>query len=227
MCGRYSLSAPPELVRDLFALDETPRLAPRFNIAPTQEAPVVWEEAGRRMLEAMRWGVARPASGGAAPSALLVNARAETAGESRAFAEAFARRRCLVPADGFYEWRQEGGVRQPYRIRRPDERPFALAGLWEPAPQRGAGAGGAFVILTTDANALLASLHDRMPVIVPPASWAAWLGGAADGELAALLRPWPLEDLELYPVSTWVNSAEHEGPECVAPAPAAQPRLFG
>lgn len=221
MCGRYSLSKPPELLAELLDLDEVPELAPRYNIAPTQPAPVVrLGGAGRRVLETMRWGLP---GGGAVPT--VINARAETAVTKPAFADAFARRRCLVPADGFYEWRREGAVRQPYRVRPAAGELFAFAGLWDPWPGK-EDVCGAFAILTTDAAPSLAWLHDRMPVVLPRATYGRWLASSDLEELASLLTP-SLEQFLVQPVSTFVNSADHEGPECVAPVAPAQSSLFG
>ncbi len=220
MCGRYSLSKPPELLRELFELETTPELVPRYNIAPTQPAAVVrLDRGGRRMLETMRWGL--PGSG-AVPT--VINARAETAATKPGFAEAYARRRCLVPADGFFEWRREGGVRQPYRVRLERQGIFAFAGLWE--PWAGEEASGAFTILTTDAAPSIAWLHDRMPVVLAPAVFARWLASEDAAALAALLVP-SAEPLVVHPVSTRINSPEPDDPALVEPVPAAQPDLFG
>ncbi len=220
MCGRYSLSKPPELLRELFELETTPELVPRYNIAPTQPAPVVRLDRGdRRVLEMMRWGL--PGSGAVST---VINARAETAATKPAFAEAFVRRRCLLPADSFFEWRREGAVRQPYRVHLEVPELFAFAGLWE--PWAGEEARGAFTILTTDAAPSIAWLHDRMPAVLTPEAFALWLSSEDPAALAALLVP-SAQPLVVHPVSTRINSPEPDDPGLVEPVPAAQPGLFG
>jgi putative SOS response-associated peptidase YedK len=222
MCGRYSLSAPPELVAELFELEEVPELAPRYNIAPTQAAPVLrLGPGGRRTLETMRWGLP-----GAGSVPTVINARSETVATKPAFADAFARRRCLVPADGFYEWRREGAVRQPYRVRPAAGGLFAFAGLWDPWPREEDGVQGAFAILTTDAAPAITWLHDRMPVVLAREGFGPWLAGGGPAGLAPLLAP-PAAPLAVHAVSTRINSPEPDDPALAEPVPAAQPSLFG
>lgn len=218
MCGRFSLTASGEDLAAEFGLDETPELSPRFNIAPSQPVLVVRRRGGRRTASSLRWGL--PASGPEQPE-LLINARSETAAARPAFRDAFRLRRCLIPASGFYEWKRGREGPRPFHFRRPDQRLLAFAGLWNPAPPQPGTDDGACVILTTDANALVAAVHDRMPVIVPPESYEAWLSGPAAGEgsIASLLRPFPEAGLEAVAVSTAVNSAASEGPQCLAPPP--------
>jgi putative SOS response-associated peptidase YedK len=218
MCGRYSLTAPPELIAELFGLAKPPDLTPRYNIAPTQEAPVIRREGDRRVLAPLRWGLVPPWAEDPTGGGRMINARSETVTTRPAYREAFRRRRCLVPADGFFEWRRGGGRAQPFFLRRRDGRPMALAGIWE----RWQGPGEAlesFAILTTDANELVAPLHDRMPAIVPPEAFAGWLDPATDaaGELAPLLRPRPPGELEAYPVDPWVNDPAHDDARCLEP----------
>jgi putative SOS response-associated peptidase YedK len=228
MCGRFTLTAPDELVAEAFGLDEPPKLSARYNIAPAQAVAVVRKRAGARVrLELARWGFAgRPASSeppDEAPPALLINARSETAASKPSFKEAFARRRCLIPADGFYEWRKGRGEAVHFRLR---DRPlFAFAGLWEPGGPDWAT--DACLILTTDANRLVAGIHDRMPVILPPAAYEAWLdpGGADPARIRQLLRPYDPEAMEARPVGPYVNDARHEGPRCLEPP--RQASLFG
>ncbi|MGH9464197.1 MAG: SOS response-associated peptidase, partial [Thermoanaerobaculia bacterium] len=156
----------------------------------------------------------------------IINARAETVATRPAFADAFARRRCLVPADGFFEWRREGAVRQPYHIRPAAGELFAYAGLWDPWLGAEEDLRGAFAILTTDAAPAIAWLHDRMPVLLPLESQGRWLGSEEPEQLAALLVP-STQPLVVHPVSTRVNSSEPDDPALVEPVPAAQPSLFG
>ena len=217
MCGRYSLTTPVEGLRHLFEFPERPNLAPRYNIAPTQEAVVFRrdEDGGLHLLQ-MRWGLIPSWAKDKSISARLINARGETVATQPAFRTAFRQRRCLVPADGFYEWRKEGTKKLPWRFHLPDNAPFCFAGLWESwrdpetkAPLE------SFTIITTDANEVVAPIHNRMPVMLEKHDMAAWLEGT---DAAALLRPFPAKLLRAYPVSTVVNSSRNETPDCFAPA---------
>jgi putative SOS response-associated peptidase YedK len=218
MCGRYTLSTPGDLVAELVALEEAPQLTPRYNIAPTQEAPVVrLEPDGRRRLDLLRWGLVPHWAADPGIGNRLINARAETVAAKPAFRDAFRRQRCLVVADGFYEWRPEGGGKRPYHLRRLDRRPFALAGLWSRWQRGEAPPLETFTLLTCEPSEAVRPFHDRMPVILPVDRYAAWLAPESDPqELAALLVPYA-EPLEGVPVSTWVNAPAHEGPRCVEP----------
>lgn len=188
----------------------------RYNIAPTDEAIVVVERDDRRALTAYRWGLIPHWAEDARIASRTFNARAESVATMPAFRESFRRRRCLVPVDGFYEWRREGTARRPYRIFRADGRPLALAGLWSgwrnPDTDE---VRRTFTIVTTTPNAVVASLHDRMPVIVPDDAWARWLDPtpAEPGELRALLEPTDAVPLEIAPASRLVNDVRHDGPE--------------
>ncbi|MEZ5332406.1 MAG: SOS response-associated peptidase [Thermoanaerobaculia bacterium] len=229
VCGRYSLTTPRDVLVDLFDLADAEAVEARYNIAPTQEAAVVRESEGRRTLEALRWGLVPSWADDPSIGGRLINARSESAAEKPSFAESLRERRCLVPADGFYEWKPgPGRTRQPFWIRRPDGSPFAMAGLWD---RWGSGdeALESFTILTTAANERLAPLHDRMPVLLPPDEWGRWLApGASEVEaLRPLLAPAPPEALELVPVSDWVNSVANEGPRCIERTEPAQASLFG
>jgi putative SOS response-associated peptidase YedK len=214
MCGRYSVSTPAHLLHEVFDLVEPPELEARWNVAPTQLAPVVRRTAEGRRLANLRFGLVPAHSAGPGDGPLLVNARSETAATLPAFRDSLRERRCLVPADGFYEWRQLGRGRQPFHVRRPDGRPFAMAGLWS----RWLGAGEpleSFAILTCEPTAALRPLHDRMPVILPEEAWESWLAGElSPRRLQQLLVPYEGE-LAIVPVSPFVNKADHEGPECV------------
>jgi putative SOS response-associated peptidase YedK len=225
MCGRFTLTAPDELVAEVFDLEETPRLSPRFNIAPAQAVAVVRRDrTGASRLEMAQWGFpARGASATdeAAPPALLINARSETAASKPSFREAFAGRRCLIPADGFYEWKK--GRREAFHYQLREAPLFAFAGLWEPAPD----ARAACVILTTDANELVGRVHGRMPVILPRSAYARWLDPRPEDlkRLGELLRPYPAEGMAARAVCPFVNDARHEGPRCLEPP--RQASLFG
>ncbi len=220
MCGRYSLTTPVEAVGRLFQVAERPNLKPRYNIAPSQDAPVVRAgEAGGRVLEPMRWGLIPSWAKEAKVGYRMINARAETVAQKPAFRGAFRQRRCLVPADGFYEWRKLGKVKQPYRITLADGGPFAFAGLWERWRAPDGRAVSSFTIITTEANRLLRPIHDRMPVILDAADHDAWLDTAGVGpeEAARPLHPYFAEGLVAVPVSTRVNSPKNDDAACIVP----------
>ena len=230
MCGRFTLTAPSDAVRDAFGLAAAPALEPRFNIAPGQDvATLVVDGEGCRALALRRWGLVPYWAKDPKMGSRLVNARAETAAEKPAYRDAFRRRRCLVPADGFYEWAAAGqGGRQPWHISRRDAGCFAIAGLFERWRPPEGGWLETCVLLTTAAPGRLASIHDRMPVILPPAGWPLWLDPAVNeaSALAPLLRPSPAEDFELRQVSRRVNDTRHDDPRCLEPPPPPEPELF-
>ncbi|MEO8725293.1 MAG: SOS response-associated peptidase [Acidobacteriaceae bacterium] len=214
MCGRVAFRSSRRKLEEAFAAELTEEFAPRYNLAPTEAMPVVVQEEERRVLKPMRWGFVTP-------TALLINARAESIANRPAFAEAFRRRRCLIAADAFYEWKRSGRVRQPFLIELSGGQTFGLAGIWECADV------ARCCIITTECNDLLRPIHDRMPVIVPQNDYAAWLNPA--GELSALkplLKPFPAEEMQMYPVSTAVNRAGYDGADCVVPVREAQTSLF-
>jgi len=225
MCGRFSLSVTPESLARQFGLGELVDVAPRFNIAPTQAALVVRQAVAAsdgiegRVAEAMLWGLVPSWSKDPRMGARMINARAETAAEKPSFRSALKRRRCLVPADGFYEWRTEGGHKQPYRITMADGQPFGMAGLWEVWHGPDGDALCSFTILTTAANALIGPLHDRMPVIIDPGAYGVWLDPEMQEAvpLDPLMVPYPSDRMALYPVSTRVNSPANDDAACVAP----------
>lgn len=217
MCGRFLLTAPSEALRRLFGFPEQPNLAPRYNIAPSQAvAAMLRDAAAERHFTWMRWGLlpswSKAEGSREGPQrAALINARAETVAEKPSFRAAFAERRCVVFADGFYEWRQDGN-RQPYCVRLAGGDPFAFAALWEPVADAGAGEPQATAelrgcaLLTTQANAKMAEVHHRMPVILTPDQVGAWLDPSSTlNELQALLRALPTEAVRLTPVSKRVN----------------------
>jgi putative SOS response-associated peptidase YedK len=225
VCGRFTLKSSPQEVQREFGLDAPPELAPRFNIAPSQPvATIQADAAGRRLLVPRRWGLVPAWAGDQRIGARLINARAETLAVKPAFRDAFRLRRCLVPADGFYEWAgAAGGERQPYWIARPDEGCFGIAGLWE----RWRAADGSWLescaLVTTEANARLRPLHDRMPAILAREDYARWLDPAERDprRLEPLLRPAPAAALGLRAVSRVVNRPAHDAPDCIAPLAAA------
>ncbi len=226
MCSRISQTAPVEALRQLFDFDERPNLRPRVNIAPTQEVPAVRLEAdegepaaSRRHLVMLRWGLIPSWAKDAKLGSRMINARAETVATKPAFRAAFRRRRCLLLADGFYEWRQESGGKQPYRVALNDGGPFAFAGLWEAwCPPAEDTRLESCTIITTDANDLLGAIHDRMPVILDPKDYRLWLDDRAPlTEVQALLRPFPSEALTAFPVSKRLNSVANEAPDLIEP----------
>ena len=219
MCGRFTLFESDQVLSKEFGASRVLSGSPRYNIAPSQPVAVVRVSPVDRVREIarLRWGLIPSWSKDPSIGSRLINARAETAAEKPAFRSAFRHRRCLVPADGFYEWRKLDRGKQPFYIRMLDGRPFAFAGLWEQwkTPERETIE--TCTILTTDANDVLKPLHDRMPVIVSPGDYDAWLdAGLRDPEpLKPLLRPYPSEAMDSYPVSTLVNSPANDGPECI------------
>ena len=221
MCGRFTLRAPASVVAAQFGLFEMPPFAPRFNIAPTQPVAVVRcspeNSRPERELVWMRWGLIPSWAKDPAIGSRMINARAETAADKPAYRAAFRRRRCLVVADGFYEWQRTGSRKQPYFVHRRDDRPFAFAGLWESWEGPDHSALQTCALLTTEPNELMQPIHDRMPVILAPDDYPQWLDPAMQRpeSLAPLLRPYPDGELTAYPVSTYVNSPTHEDPRCI------------
>jgi putative SOS response-associated peptidase YedK len=220
MCGRFTLTSPAETIAEQFQLPEVPSLSPRYNIAPTQPVAAVRRQPGNggRELAVLRWGLVPFWAKDPKIGSRMINARSETVAEKRSFRAAFRRRRCLVVADGFYEWQRRERGKQPFFIRLRDERPFAFAGLWEHW-EGPAGALESCTVLTTEPNDLMRPLHSRMPVILPPEHYDLWLdpGVQEAGLLQPLLRPYPFEDMMAYPISTWVNRPANDGPRCIEP----------
>ncbi|MCS7061518.1 MAG: SOS response-associated peptidase [Anaerolineae bacterium] len=211
MCGRYTLTVDEEAVMRRFHLDSSEAgHTPRFNIAPTQMAPVVLNEAPRR-LSVGRWGLIPAWSKDATIGARLINARAETLIEKPAFRTPLKRRRCLVPADGFYEWRAEGKSKTPFFIRLKSGEPFALAGLWEVWQPPTGEPLRTFTIITVEANECIAPFHARMPAILPREVEQAWVDPETPAvELMAVLAPFPAREMEVWAVSRRVNSPAND-----------------
>lgn len=217
MCGRFALTHSAEALAEAFALKKVPDFAPRYNIAPSQPvAVVVLTDGTAQELKWMRWGLIPSWAKDPAIGFKLINARAETLSEKPSFRTAFKRRRCLVPADGFYEWQAiEGSKRkQPYFICMKDRQLFAFAGLWE----EWQGEGDILqtcTIVTTAANELMKPIHRRMPAVIEPANCARWLDpDASPQSLQSLLVPFSRDALTAYPVSTLVNSPKNDGADC-------------
>ena len=216
MCGRYTLTVPVDRLAGEFDLDGgVGELSPNYNVAPTQSVATVLAENGGRRLEMLRWGLVPSWADDPEIGSRMINARAETAPEKPSFRSAFKRRRCLIPADGFYEWKREEGGKQPFYFHMEDGRPFAFAGLWEEWHDELR----TCAILTTSPNEVAAKIHNRMPVILPREDYDAWLDPEAEKEeLVSLLRPYPGDDLETFPVSRFVNSPRNNDERCVEPA---------
>lgn len=221
MCGRFSQAQIAALDREIFKLLSAPAFEPRYNLAPTDDAAVVRASRSRgRELVPLRWGLIPSWAKDPAIGNRMINARAETLAEKPAFRDAYRMRRCLVPADGFYEWQKVPSGKQPYYVRVDGGRIFAFAGLWERWRDRATGdERETFTIITTEPNELLAPIHNRMPVIVGPDDYDRWLDPENEGasDLADILAPFPPERMSAYPVSRYVSKPGNEGPECVEP----------
>src|SRR2546422_6024645 len=222
MCGRYLITSPPEAFRRLFRYHEQPNFPPRYNVAPTQPIPIVRLAEGRRQFALVRWGLIPPWVKDPGNFSLLINARGESVNDRAAFRNAMRRRRCLVPADGFYEWKREGGRNRPYCVCPKQEGPIAFAGLWESWMGPNGEEMETAAIVTTAANRELAHLHERMPVIVPQEAFDLWLDcGTVDATTAAALFVPAREGLlEAYEISPAVNRTANDGPELIAPVSA-------
>jgi putative SOS response-associated peptidase YedK len=227
MCGRYLSISDPELLAEQFQIDDvrTEPLPERYNVAPTQDVYAVIERKDRRRLGTLRWGFVAPWTKQLRGSRQPINVRIESIATSRMFATSFANRRCLLPADGFYEWKKpdDGGSKQPYHLRDPEGRPLAFAGVWtvwrDPAV-KDADPLFSTAIVTTEAKGEIADIHDRMPVMLPERLWSDWLSAGADEaphlvDAVAQLGP---PRLTATPISERVNSVDNEGPELLEPA---------
>jgi putative SOS response-associated peptidase YedK len=218
MCSRYFLDADGNVIAYTFSVPLNERVRRRFNIAPTQEAPVVRESPeGTREIAMLRWGLVPAWAKEIGVGTKMINARGESVAEKPAFREAMAKRRCLVPASGFFEWKGTPGRKQPFAITVPDRPLFAFAGLWETWRPRGGEPVETFTIVTADANGAVAQIHDRMPVILPKEAEDAWLR-ADVAEASALLKPYE-GSVALRAVSRTVSNVNNEGPECLDDAP--------
>jgi putative SOS response-associated peptidase YedK len=220
MCGRFVITAPVPIIAELFDLGGMPELAPRYNVAPTQTIPAVRaiDDKGRELV-LLRWGLIPSWAKDKKLAASLINARSDSVAEKPAFRSAFKRRRCLIPADGFYEWKTADGKKQPYLFRLIDNRPFAFAGLWE----RWHGPEGdveSCTLITTDANEVVRPVHNRMPVILDRNAYGNWLDPNVNDKqtLQALLQPFDPSVMIAQAVSLHVNNARNDDPGCLLPA---------
>lgn len=217
MCGRYALTSPPAVIAERFDLAWAPDVPPHYNIAPSQTIPVVRETEKGRELAMLRWGLIPSWAKEPSIGMKLINARGETLAEKPAFRSAYRQRRCLVPADAFYEWKPVAGRKQPYCIRMREDGPFGMAGLWEHWKAPDGQTVESCTIITVDANALVAELHDRMPLILAPENYGAWLR-AESKELPPAV---PAQEMRYYPVSPLVSNARNDVPACLDPIDAA------
>jgi putative SOS response-associated peptidase YedK len=213
MTGRFALTHSPEKVRDWFGYVEEPDFPPRYNIAPSQPVAVVHADFSARHFTLMRWGFIPAFIKDTSTYPLLINIRSETVQEKPSFRNAFNRRRCLLPADGFYQWQSAGRARQPFLLRRADRGLFALAAIWETWSGMDGSEIDTVGLLTTDANGTLAAIGERSPVLIDRKATSLWLDPLTKpGEAAALLRPPPEDLLELVRIAPHVNRAENDGP---------------
>ena len=227
MCGRYAITSAPEAIRKLFGFAEQPNFPPRYNVAPTQPIPIVRLDHGARRFALVRWGLIPGWVDDPKTFSLVINARADNVNTKPAFRSAMRYRRCLIPADGFYEWQSLGsGPKRPHYIHRGDGEPFAFAGLWEVWSGPNGEELESAAIVTTDANRTLKPLHHRMPVILPPDTFEMWLDTRnVDAETAsALLVPASDSLLEAHPVSLAVNKHANDDASLISPLSEQQAR---
>jgi putative SOS response-associated peptidase YedK len=219
MCGRFTLRTPAAALGQLFLFDPPEQAPPRFNIAPTQPVAAVrlGDDKSTRQFASLRWGLIPSWADDPSIGSRMINARAETVADKPAFRSAFRRRRCLVLADGYYEWKKEGSRKQPYLIHMADDRPFAFAGLWEHWEKGEEGPWETCTIITTEANDLTRALHDRMPVILKEDDHELWLDVDFEdrSQLQSLLRPYASDEMAYNAVSTHVNNPKNDDPKCV------------
>jgi putative SOS response-associated peptidase YedK len=220
MCGRFTLTSRAEIIAETFGVPVPPTLPERFNISPSQQVLAIREQPGsrRRELVALHWGLVPFWADDRKIGHRMANARSETVATKPAFRASFRSRRCLVVADGFYEWQARDGRKQPYYIRLETGRPFGIAGLWDRWDKQGEPL-QTCTILTCDANESMLVIHDRMPVVIPPESFDTWLNPAEHdaGTLTRLLRPFHPDEMTAYPVSTLVNNVRNDSARCIEP----------
>lgn len=218
MCGRYVLKTPAKELASHFGLDEVIEVVPRFNISPGTDIPTIRHSPeGKRVMHLLRWGLVPHWAKDPSIGAKLSNARGETIAEKPSFRDAFKRRRCLVPADGFYEWKIEGRQKQPYYFSLRSGVPFALGGVWESWQAPDGNILRTCCLITTGPNEIMLPVHDRMPVIVSPDDYEIWLAGESSDALA-LIRPYRTEEMLAWAVSKRVSRSVEEGADLVCPA---------
>jgi putative SOS response-associated peptidase YedK len=222
MCGRYCITSAPEAIRRLFRYPDQPNFPPRYNVAPTQPVPIVRMAEGERRFALVRWGLIPAWVKDPKAFTLLINARGESVNDKPAFRNAMKRRRCLFPADGFYEWKSAAGRKQPYFAHRKGGGPLAFAGLWETWTGPNGEEMETAAIVTTQANRTMAHVHHRAPVIVPQEAFDFWLdcGRVDEKTAAALIAPAPEGSMEIYEISNAVNRVTNDSPELIEPCSA-------
>ncbi len=213
MCGRFAQRTDARKLAREFKVEEVPEVEPRYNIAPTQDVLSVRQIEDEREAVFLKWGLVPSWAKDVSMGAKLINARSETVTEKPSFREAFKKRRCIIPADGFYEWQRTEGRKQPYFFRMKDERPFGFAGLWERWEGEDKRVINSCTILTTEANEVMRPVHDRMPVILHPDDYELWLGAEARelDYVKELLRPYPADEMSGHPVGVAINSPRNQG----------------
>lgn len=226
MCGRFSLTVDGQLLMEELRLTRIPDwYVPRYNVAPGQLVLAARDAGGERRAGQLKWGLVPSWAEEPSIGYRMINARSESVREKPSFRSAFEKRRCIIPADGFYEWRKEGKAKIPQRFVMKSRRPFAFAGLWETWRPKGGAPGEpihSFTILTTEANEVVSPVHDRMPVIIPIEQLDLWLDPEVPGDgVEHLLKPYPAEEMESYEVSTIVNSPKNDNESCIEPRSAA------
>jgi len=223
MCGRYAFYSPAEAVRQYFSIDNELDLQARYNIAPSQDVPVIRRRDGGKELVLLHWGLVPSWAKEKSIGNRMINARAETVAEKPSFRNALKNRRCLVLANGFYEWQKTGAAKQPYYISIQDQRPMAFAGLWE-SWDKGGDPLESCTIITTTANRLVAPIHHRMPVILNKDQQTCWLSGAPldSDRLRSTLSPQTVDEMCAWPVDRRVNSPGNQGPELIRAVPGQQ-----
>ncbi len=216
MCGRFTLRTPTDILMEAFDVSEMPDFPLRYNIAPTTDIVGLRSAEGQREVAILRWGLVPFWAKEPTIGSRMINARSESVAEKPAFRNSFKKRRCLILADGYYEWQKVGAKKQPYLIHRADDRPFAMAGLWDTWSKSDPPLESC-TIITTSANSITRNVHDRMPVILEEADLDAWLDpeNKDEGFLQRLLVPNEQQPLRVDPVSTYVNSVRNQGPRCV------------
>jgi putative SOS response-associated peptidase YedK len=218
MCGRFSLTTSVNQLRELFELERMEEIQPRYNIAPTQNVFTVVLEEGKRIGKHMRWGLIPFWAKDAKIGYKMINARAETIDEKPVYKGLFKKQRCLIVADGFYEWKKIGKEKQPYRFQMISGKPFAFAGLWD-RWSYGDETLMTCTIITTTPNEIAKAVHDRMPVILPPDAYEIWLQPDMQDTnyLKSLLQPYPADEMDAYEISTLVNSPKNDDPSIIEP----------
>ncbi|HET9869388.1 MAG TPA: SOS response-associated peptidase [bacterium] len=218
MCSRFALKSPPKTIAQLLGVEESLAWDPRYNVAPSQAIPTAVHplDGKKREMRMMHWGFTATWHQG---GRLVVNLRSEDLQEKPLFQESFEKWRCLIPVDGFYEWRHEARETRPFFIRLKSGRPFALAGLWAPQPSLGQTVDSC-AILTTSPNETVKAIHERMPVIVEGSDFGSWLDSKDIRDfdkIRELFKPYPADRMEAFEVDHWVNDPRHDGPRCLEP----------